>query len=224
MSSPKCSGMIIDICIMAMDIYGYEYVWKVQCAVKLLTVLQTYSQSYQLFLLALSDHYSGPVEKSPAKKARGRDQTIFTNGKRRWVTHSLCVVYLTNWHNTDASSWHLHQLAEYWHHPAAVINSFSWKQASLYSLNVLIWSTSYFRVLRKELFLVITGILQGTSTLTPSLEILGLKSGDCEYLNPCINSVNKHTGVKVEQNTGMEWHFTSRQNVPNYALLFSVHY
>ncbi len=60
--------------------------------------------------------------------------------------------YINNWHSTDTSSWHLHQLAEYWHHPAAVINSFSWKQASHYSLNVLLWSVNYFRALRKELF------------------------------------------------------------------------
>jgi len=92
--------------------------------------------------------YSGPIEKSSPQKARGRDQTIFTNGKRRWVTHRLHVVYLTSWHIQTPSSWHLHQLAEYWHHPDAVINSFSCKQASYYSLNVLIWSISYFRALR----------------------------------------------------------------------------
>ncbi|KTF93041.1 hypothetical protein cypCar_00028797 [Cyprinus carpio] len=42
----------------------------------------------RLFPLALSDHnalfffYSGPIEKSSPKKARGRDQTVFTDGKR----------------------------------------------------------------------------------------------------------------------------------------------
>ncbi len=42
---------------------------------------------------------------------------------------------------------------------------------------------------------MITGVLQGTRTLTPSLDTLGLKSGDhVSYLNPWINS------VKVEQN------------------------
>lgn len=120
-----------------------------ECSVCFLTACSTPDLFSIILLVSVGSFwppcsfYSGPIEKSSPKKARGRDQTIFTNGKRRWVTHRLHVGTIQN-----LSSWHLHQLAEYWHHPDAAINSFSWKQASYYSLNVLICSISYFRALR----------------------------------------------------------------------------